>query len=67
MAGFLQIAFLRKSGYPLNIVQSYVYLPNGGGSEYSPDLVPGVPIYLHGSAADVEKNGQLTPFQETGV
>jgi|HubBroStandDraft_4_1064222.scaffolds.fasta_scaffold03369_3 hypothetical protein len=52
--------FSTQSGYPLNIYQDYnVPLPNGGAQNYLPDLVPGVPIYLHGSAADV--NGQPVP------
>jgi hypothetical protein len=49
--------FSTQSGFPLNVYQAqYVPLPNGGYQNYLPDLVPGVPIYLHGSAADV--NGQ---------
>jgi hypothetical protein len=52
--------FSAQSGYPLNIYQDqFVPLPNGGFLNYSPDLVPGVPIYLHGSAANV--NGQPIP------
>jgi hypothetical protein len=52
--------FSTQSGYPLNIYQEqFVPLPNGGYQNYLPDLVPGVPIYLHGSAADV--NGQPVP------
>jgi hypothetical protein len=47
--------FSTQSGYPVtNIVQSYLDLPNGSEAEYVPDLVPGVPIYLHGRAADVD-------------
>jgi hypothetical protein len=30
-----------------------VPLPNGSSENYFPDLAPGVPIYLHGSAADI--------------
>ena len=52
--------FSTQSGYPLNIFQDeFVPLPNGTLLDYLPDLVPGVPIYLHGSAADV--NGQPVP------
>jgi len=51
--------FSAQSGYPINLVQDYDYLPNGTAVEYNPDLVPGVPIYLHGSAADL--NGQPVP------
>jgi|HubBroStandDraft_6_1064221.scaffolds.fasta_scaffold00356_12 hypothetical protein len=52
--------FSTQSGYPLNIYQDeYVPLPNGGYQSYLPDLAAGVPIYLHGSAADV--NGQPVP------
>jgi|HubBroStandDraft_6_1064221.scaffolds.fasta_scaffold00510_13 hypothetical protein len=52
--------FSAQSGYPLNVYQDYyVPLPNGGFQDYLPDLVPGVPIYLHGSAANV--NGQPVP------
>jgi len=52
--------FSTQSGYPLNIYQDqFVPQPNGGYQDYLPDLVPGVPIYLHGPAADV--NGQPVP------
>jgi Carboxypeptidase regulatory-like domain/TonB dependent receptor/TonB-dependent Receptor Plug Domain len=52
--------FSTQSGYPLNVFQDFnVPLPNGGFQDYLPDLVPGVPIYLHGNAADV--NGQPVP------
>jgi hypothetical protein len=51
--------FSTQSGYPLNIYQNVVPLSNGTFQSYSPDLVPGVPIYLHGSAADL--NGQPVP------
>jgi hypothetical protein len=52
--------FSAQSGYPLNIYQDrFVPLPNGGFQNYVPDLVPGVPIYLHGRAADV--NGEPVP------
>lgn len=43
--------FTTESGFPLNIIQSYVVLPNGSEETFAPNLVPGVPIYLHGSAA----------------
>jgi hypothetical protein len=52
--------FSAQSGYPINVYQDqFVPLPNGGYQNYLPDLVSGVPIYLHGSAADV--NGQPVP------
>ena len=51
--------FSTQSGYPIDIVQTEVALPGGATSEYHPDLVPGVPIYLHGSAADIV--GQPVP------
>jgi len=51
--------FSAQSGYPLDISQTFVVLSNGTQAEYRPDLVPGVSIYLHGSAADV--NGQTVP------
>jgi hypothetical protein len=46
--------FSAQSGYPIiNLVQATVSLPDGTEVQYTPDLVPGVPIYLHGRAADV--------------
>ena len=51
--------FAAQSGYPLNIFQATVNLPNGGQAKYSPNLVPNVPIYLHGAAADI--NGSPAP------
>jgi Carboxypeptidase regulatory-like domain/TonB dependent receptor len=52
--------FSTQSGSPFDIYQDYdVPLANGEFQNYLPDLVPGVPIYLHGSAADV--NGQPVP------
>jgi hypothetical protein len=52
--------FSTQSGYPLDIYQDYqVPLPNGSFQQYLPDLVAGVPIYLHGRAADV--NDQPVP------
>jgi Carboxypeptidase regulatory-like domain/TonB dependent receptor len=51
--------FSAQSGYPLNIIQAYGLSPNGQEIAYVPDLIPGIPIYLHGSAADV--NGQPVP------
>jgi hypothetical protein len=44
--------FATQSGYPLDVIQAYGYLPNGTEELDGPDLVPGVPIYLHGRAAD---------------
>lgn len=51
--------FSTQSGYPLKVTQSTLYLPDGSQVQYTPDLVPGVPIYLHGQAADV--NGKPVP------
>lgn len=51
--------FSAQSGYPIDIVQTQVALPGGETSEYHPDLVRGVPIYLHGRAAYIE--GQPAP------
>jgi hypothetical protein len=51
--------FSAQSGYPLNIIQSTIILPDGSQTQYAPDLVSGVPIYLHGRAADVA--GQPVP------
>jgi len=51
--------FAAQSGYPLSIIQTNVYNPDGSEAEYAPDLIPGVPIYLHGNAADV--NGKPVP------
>jgi hypothetical protein len=52
--------FATQSGYPINIYQDeIVHLPNGAYQSYTPDIVPGVPIYLHGSAADID--GQPVP------
>jgi hypothetical protein len=51
--------FSTQSGYPLNILQTQAYLPNGSAVDYFPDLVPNVPIYLHGRAADL--SNQLVP------
>jgi hypothetical protein len=42
--------FSAQSGYPVNIIESYVVSATNY-TIYSPDLVPGVPIYLHGNAA----------------
>jgi hypothetical protein len=50
--------FSTQSGYPLDIVQTDVTLPDGSSAQYYPDLVTGVPIYLHGSAAH---NTAVTP------
>jgi hypothetical protein len=48
--------FSAQSGYPAQIYQAVTELPQtegGGYSYFYPDLVSGVPIYLHGSAAHV--------------
>jgi hypothetical protein len=49
--------FSTQSGYPLNIIQSTTALPGGEEIQYSPNLIPGVPIYLHGSAATGSAHG----------
>jgi hypothetical protein len=46
--------FAAQSGNPLNVIQRNIALPNGTGERVLPNLVPGVPIYLHGSAADID-------------
>lgn len=49
--------FSAQSGYPINVYQAaFSLLPNEGFTQYYPDLVPGVPIYLHGRAADANGN-----------
>jgi hypothetical protein len=51
--------FSAQSGYPINIRQANFFFPataGGGEALYQPDLVPNVPIYLHGSAANVNGN-----------
>ena len=51
--------FVAQSGYPFEVVQgSYIGAKDQKISIY-PDLAPGVPLYLHGAAADV--NGQTVP------
>ncbi len=51
--------FSAQSGYPFNIQQASGYLPSGQSVLYQPDLVAGVPIYLHGRQADL--NGKAVP------
>lgn len=52
--------FSAQSGYPItSFSQATVVLPTGVRQLYEPNLVPGVPIYLHGSAADY--NGERVP------
>ena len=48
--------FTIQSGNPLTIVQTYVFNQDGTQAEYYPDLIAGVPIYLHGRAADINGN-----------
>jgi hypothetical protein len=44
--------FAAQSGYPITtLTETNVTLSNGVSAQYYPNLVPGVPIYLHGSAA----------------
>jgi hypothetical protein len=51
--------FTAQTGLPLDLYQDEVILANDSYVEYRPNLVPGVPIYLHGAAADV--NGEPAP------
>lgn len=48
--------FSAQSGYPLSITESFITLTDGDQIMYAPNLVPGVPIYLHGSAANASGN-----------
>jgi len=53
--------FATQSGYPVNVYEeSNASLPNGAEIDYTPNLVPGVPIYLHGSAAYSSSNNIST-------
>jgi hypothetical protein len=45
--------FSAQSGNPLNITEDVAVLPEGTEVQYFVDRVPNIPIYLHGSAADV--------------
>jgi hypothetical protein len=49
--------FSTQSGYPVTITESNVVLSNGSTIVYSPDLAPGVPIYLHGADASDSVSG----------
>lgn len=51
--------FSAQSGLPLNVIQSNVIQTDGSYVVYTPDLKPGVPIYLHGNATMV--NGMQSP------
>jgi hypothetical protein len=51
--------FSTQGGYPLNIAASSFVQPDGSITDSFPDLIHGVPIYLHGRAADV--NGESVP------
>jgi hypothetical protein len=51
--------FSIQSGSPLNITQAIVTVPNGATDLYVPDRIPGISLYLHGSAADL--NGKPVP------
>jgi Carboxypeptidase regulatory-like domain/TonB-dependent Receptor Plug Domain len=53
--------FAAQSGYPTNLAQDNAALPDGIEATYYPDLVPGVPIYLHGSAAVNPTTGAPAP------
>jgi hypothetical protein len=59
--------FSAQSGLPITgLYQAIVKLPSGNEEDYYPNLIPGVPIYLHGSAADVggkpaPENWRLNP------
>jgi hypothetical protein len=39
--------FTALSGYPLNVIQGMYSLPTGAAVGINPDLVQGIPIYLH--------------------
>jgi hypothetical protein len=39
--------FTAITGYPINVIQGYYYTPDGKQIPIYPDLVPGVPPYLH--------------------
>jgi hypothetical protein len=39
--------FSAQTGYPIDVFQGLYILPNGGEAYFRPNLVPGVPIYLH--------------------
>lgn len=59
-SGWLLAArFSAQTGTPLDIYQTTVTQPDGTFAEYRPDLVPGVPIYLHGAASNL--NGEPVP------
>jgi hypothetical protein len=51
--------FSTQSGNPLLILQRREIVPDGTEERIQPNLVPGIPIYLHGSAAEL--NGQPAP------
>lgn len=53
--------FSAQSGYPItNLYQAQTLLPNGNYEYYYPNLVPHVPIYLHGKAGYI--NGNPAPY-----
>jgi hypothetical protein len=43
----LNTRFATQTGYPLDITQSFTFLPDGSEVGIRPDIVPGVPTYLH--------------------
>jgi hypothetical protein len=45
--------FTTESGVPLDVSEASIVLPDGAQTTYYPNLVPNVPIYLHGAAANV--------------
>jgi hypothetical protein len=51
--------FSAQSGSAINVEQDTVILPEGVETNYFVDLVPHVPIYLHGGASDV--GGEAVP------
>jgi hypothetical protein len=54
--------FAAQSGNPLTLIQGTFYQNDGSEANYYPNLVPGVPIYLHGSAAQYNNgSGQTVP------
>ena len=52
--------FVAETGYPLNVIQGTYTLPNGQTENITPDLVAGVPVYLH-NVANAPGGWQLNP------
>jgi hypothetical protein len=51
--------FTAVSGTPMSVIERATFLLDGQESYFYPNLVAGVPIYLHGNTADV--NGKPVP------